>query len=79
MAKKKAKKSEFDYPATFDRLMSEHFGETFRTEWNLFAGSWGGYVTVRAGGKPLTKTQIKVGKTISNAIAAGQGADNGPA
>lgn len=69
----KKKKAEFDYPSTFDRLMLAHFGEEFKTSWNLFAGSFGGYVTVRKNGKKMTRTHIKVGRTISDAIAAGMG------
>ena len=69
-AKKKKAVAEFDYPGTFDRLMADHFGEKFSTEWNLFAGAFGGYVTVRDNGKPLTKAQARVGRTISDAISA---------
>lgn len=66
----KKSKAAFDYTATFDRLMGEHFGEKFSTEWNLLAGSFGGYVTVRTNGKKMTKQMLSVGRTISNAIAA---------
>lgn len=69
---KKTKKPELDYPKLFDRMMGQHFEEEFETEWNLFAGSFGGYVTVRKNGKKLTKQMAKVGKTISDTIAATQ-------
>ena len=75
MAKRKyVEDPAFSYADTFDRLMEAHFGEPFKTEWNLFAGSFGGYQTVRANGKKPTKQMSKVGKSISDAIAAGQGA-----
>lgn len=70
----KLRKITFDYPATFDRLMEEHFGEPFKTEWNLFIGMGGGYNTVRGNGKKLTKRMAMVGRSISNAIAAGRDA-----
>lgn len=75
MGKKAAR--EFDYPGTFDRLMGEHFGEEFKTGWNIFAGTFGGYTTTRTNGKRLTKQMERVGRSISNAIAAGQGAADG--
>ena len=65
------KDPDFSYADHFDRLMEEHFGEKFSTEWSLFAGSLGGYVTTRENGKRLTKAQVKVGRSISNAMAAG--------
>lgn len=65
---------DFSYANTFDRLMEEHFGEPFKTEWNLLAGSFGGYQTVRVSGKKVTKRMNEVGKSISDALAAGQGA-----
>ncbi len=68
MAKKR--KPELDYAPTFDQLMTQHFGERFETSWNLFSGVFGGYETRRENGKPLTKSQAKVGRTISNALAA---------
>lgn len=68
MAKKR--KPELDYATTFDKLMTEHFGERFETTWDLFSGICGGYETRRENGKPLTKEQAKVGRTISNALAA---------
>lgn len=75
MAKRKfVEDPEFSYADTFDRLMEAHFGEKFKTEWNLFAGSFGGYQTVRVNGKKGTKRMGQVGKSISDAIAAGQGA-----
>lgn len=67
------KKQDFDYPAAFDRLMCEHFGEKFTTTWNLLSGSYGGYETKRTNGKRMTKAMLHVGRTISNSIAAGQG------
>lgn len=66
------KRDDWSYAETFDRLMGEHFGEKFKTEWNIFAGSSGNFVTVRENGKKPTPTMIKVGRTISNALAAGQ-------
>lgn len=64
------KKEAFNYAATFDRAMNEAFeGESFKTEWNIFQGAWGGYVTTRGNGKPLTKLHVRVGRAISNAIA----------
>lgn len=81
MAKRKfVQDPEFSYADTFDRLMEAHFGEPFKTEWDpfsgwdLFSGSFGGYQTVRVNGKKLTKQMNKVGQSISDAIAAGQGA-----
>lgn len=69
---RKAKEPEFDYTRSFDRIMGEHFGETFSTEWSIFAGSFGGYVTTRENGKRLTKTQAKVGRSISMALCEGR-------
>lgn len=68
----KKKKAEFDYPATFDRLMEEQFGESFETTWNLFAGFCGGYVTTRANGKKLTKQMALFGRGISSGVSAMQ-------
>ena len=66
----KSKAREFDYAATFDRAMNEVFdGEDFKTEWSLFAGTFGGYVTRRANGEELTELHARVGRAISNALA----------
>lgn len=69
MSKKKSE-SEFSYAETFDRLMNEAFdGQDFKTSWSIFAGNFGGYITTRQGGKPLTKLHARVGRAISNALA----------
>ena len=66
----KKKKEAFDYAKTFDRIMNETFdGEEFETRWSIFHGSFGGYVTTRKNGKPLTKLHARVGRAISNALA----------
>lgn len=66
----KKTKKEFDYAATFDRLMNETFdGEDFKTEWSIFQGMFGGFVTTRKNGKPLTNLHARVGRAISNALA----------
>lgn len=63
-------KPEFSYAETFDRLMNETFdGQDFITEWNIFVGMFGGYVTTRKDGKPITKLHARVGRAISNALA----------
>lgn len=67
--KRRAKK-DFDYAGTFDRLMGERFGEVFVTQWSIFAGAWGGYITKRANGKNLTKQHQLYGQGLSNGIAA---------
>ena len=67
--RRKAKRPpEFDYPAQFDELMQDEFGEKFETSWNLFAGTFGGYVTTREGGKKLTKAQATFGRALSNGL-----------
>lgn len=73
MAKQRlfVKNPNYSYADTFDEIMSAHFGEDFKTEWSLFAGSFGGYATVRANGKPLTQTHKKIGRLVSNAMSAG--------
>jgi hypothetical protein len=69
----KKTKKEFDYVATFDRLMNETVeGQDFKTSWSIFAGSFGGYITTRQSGKPLTKLHARVGRAISNALAEAQ-------
>ncbi len=71
MARNKINK-DWSYSDEFDRLMQSHFGENFKTGWNLFAGSCGGYVTVRSNGKEMTPTMRKIGRLISDSIATGQ-------
>ena len=66
----KARK-EFPYAAEFDRLMSEQFGGEFKTEWSLFCGPYGGYITTR-NGKKLTKQQALYGRGLSNGIVAAE-------
>jgi hypothetical protein len=69
MAKPRAK-PKFEYATEFDKAMNEQFpGEGFKTEWNLFAGSWGGYRTTRANGRPLTKQHAMYGRGLSNGFA----------
>ena len=63
------RKNTLDYSESFDRLMEEQFGEKFSTEWNLFAGLAGGYVTTRANGKKLTKDMQLFGRGLSNGMA----------
>lgn len=66
----KRKVPEFDYAATFDRLMGEQFCEAFKTQWSLLEGSWGGYQTRRVNGKRMTKAHALYGRGLSNGIAA---------
>lgn len=74
-------KKEFNYAATFDKIMGEVFpGEVFKTQWNVLAGTFGGYITTRPavrrtrgkGGeiesRGLTKQQMLVGRGISLAL-----------
>lgn len=68
--KRSRKRPEFNYADTFDQLMTEQFGDQkFKTEWSLFAGSFGGYVTTRDG-KKLTSAQILFGRGASAGISA---------
>ena len=69
----KHKRGKLDYCESFDRLMGEQFGEQFSTEWNLFAGAFGGYVTTRANGKKLTKQMALFGRGLSNGMAEALG------
>lgn len=70
MAKKK--KPEFEYSKEFDRLMEQRFNEVFKTEWNIFAGSFGGFTTARENGKKLTREMVHYGRGVSDGIAAMQ-------
>jgi hypothetical protein len=75
-------KKEFNYAATFDKIMSEVFpGEVFTTYFNILAGSTGCYITTRPASRQkrsksgelqprgLTKQQALVGRGISLALA----------
>ncbi len=68
-----SKKTQEGYAAAFDRIMGEVFpDETFKTRYNIFIGSWGGYVTRRIDKnhveRDLTKNQLLVGRGISLAL-----------
>lgn len=67
MARKK--KPDFPYTTIFDKAMSAAIGEPVETHWNVMAGSWGGFDTRRMNGKPLTKTHVRIGRAISDALA----------
>lgn len=69
MAKKTKR---IEYAEAFDRLMEEQFGEGFDTEWSLLQGSFGGYVTRRKNGRPLTKQMALFGRGVSRGIAAAE-------
>lgn len=66
---KKRKARDFDYAATFDQLMEDEFSEPFETEWSIFLGTFGGYVTRRVNGKKLTKKMVTFGRGVSNGIS----------
>lgn len=66
------KKVEFEYAQQFDKIMEERFGEKFKTEWDVLAGSFGEYTTTRANGRRLTNAMILFGSGVSAGMATAQ-------